>query len=143
MQYNGIGFSNIRIPENISLYKYDVKRNTFPEEVYLHEFLHTLERNSIERGYNIPLLHNNEKYGYYKDNKNGLKDWYKAYMNKTIEDDSSDSIIGLSGEIYKYKPINETNFENEIKLDLLEEPENIIKQLEIVIKKIKEIINGG
>lgn len=141
MQYNGMGFSNIRVTENISnIYKYDANRNIFPEEVYLHEFLHTLERNSIERGYTIPELHSNEKYGYYKDNKKGLKDWYEAYMNKNIEDKTSNSFIGLPEEIYKYKPTNENNFEYGTKLDLLNEPENIIQQLEIMITKIKEII---
>lgn len=141
MQYNGIGFSNIRVTENINnIYKYNANRNVFPEEVYLHEFLHTLEKNSIERDYNIPELHDNEKYGYYKDNKKGLKDWYEAYMNKKIKDDSNNSFIGLPEEIYKYKPTNESNFEYGTKLDLLKEPENIIQQLEIMIKKIKEII---
>lgn len=141
MQYKGIGFSNIRVPENSDyIYKYDAKNNTFPEEVYLHEFLHTLERNSTERGYTIPELHNNERYGYFKNNKDGLKEWYIAYMNKTIEDTANKTLIGLPEEIYKYKPINEKNFENETRLDLLEEPENIIEQFQIIINKIKEII---
>ena len=46
------------------MYKYDSRINTFPEEVFLHEFLHSLERNAQEYGYTIPALHDNEKYGY-------------------------------------------------------------------------------
>lgn len=45
MDYYGIGFSNIRLPNDSKsyIYKYNMKINTFPEEVFLHEFLHTLE----------------------------------------------------------------------------------------------------
>lgn len=143
MQYKGIGFSNIRVPTDSSssyIYKYDININTFPEEVFLHEFLHTLERNSTERGYEIPELHSNEKYGYYKNNKEGLKEWYRAYMNTTIYDSEHKKNIGLPEEIYKYKPVNKTNFEEETKLNLLDEPENMIEEIKIIIKRIKELI---
>lgn len=44
MDYYGIGFSNIRLPNNSGnyLYKYS-ETNKFPEEVFVHEFLHSLE----------------------------------------------------------------------------------------------------
>lgn len=144
MQYNGIGFSDIRVPKNKSnyIYKYDTDTNTFPEEVFLHEFLHTLERNANERGYEIPELHANEEYGYYKNNKEGLKDWYKAYMNKSITNASGNN-IGLPEDIYRYKPVNKKNFENETKLNLLDEPENIIEEIKIIIKKYKEYYENG
>lgn len=140
MQYNGIGFSNIRLPKNSDVYKYDSKYNTFPEEVFLHEFLHTLERNAKEREYKIPELHDNEKYGYYKDNKEGLKKWYRAYMNATIYDSNKNQNIGLPNEIYKYKPAKKTSFKDETKLYLLDEPENILEVIKIIIKKIKEML---
>lgn len=46
MDYYGIGFSNIRLPNDSKsyIYKYDSRINAFPEEVFLHEFLHSLER---------------------------------------------------------------------------------------------------
>ena len=46
MDYYGIGFSNIRLPNDSKsyIYKYNTRINTFPEEVLLHEFLHSLER---------------------------------------------------------------------------------------------------
>ena len=46
MTYKQIGFSNIRLPNDrdSDIYKYS-STNTFPQEVFLHEFLHTLERN--------------------------------------------------------------------------------------------------
>ena len=66
MDYYGIGFSNIRLPNDSKsyIYKYDSRINAFPEEVFLHEFLHTLERNAKEYGYERPELHDYEKYGY-------------------------------------------------------------------------------
>ena len=66
MDYYGIGFSNIRLPneEKSYIYKYKTGVNQFPEEVFLHEFLHTLERNAKEYGYERPELHDYEKYGY-------------------------------------------------------------------------------
>ena len=36
------------------IYKYDSRINAFPEEVFLHEFLHSLERNAQEYGYDRP-----------------------------------------------------------------------------------------
>lgn len=41
MDYYGIGFSNIRLPNSSGnyLYKYS-ETNKFPEEVFVHEFLH-------------------------------------------------------------------------------------------------------
>lgn len=40
MDYYGIGFSNIRLPNDSKsyIYKYNTRINTFPEEVLLHEF---------------------------------------------------------------------------------------------------------
>ncbi len=87
MEYKGKGFSNIRMPTDINSkeYVYNEKNNKFPEEVFIHEFLHTLENNAKKNGYNVPELHSNEKYGYYENDTNGLYNWYKAYMTSTIE----------------------------------------------------------
>ena len=64
MYKNDIGFSNIRIPNEKAdlLYRYS-DANTFPEEVFVHEFLHNLERVDKEYGNEIPELHDYEKYG--------------------------------------------------------------------------------
>lgn len=87
MDYYGIGFSNIRLPndERSYIYKYKARVNHFPEEVFLHEFLHTLERNSEEYGYEIPALHDYEKYGYENEKLYGEEKWYRDYMNKNIK----------------------------------------------------------
>jgi len=50
MDYYGIGYSNIRLPNSSKsyIYKYDTRINTFPEEVFLQNFL-TLIRENFQR----------------------------------------------------------------------------------------------
>lgn len=136
MDYYGIGFSNIRLPNDSKsyIYKYNSRINTFPEEVFLHEFLHTLERNAQEYGYERPELHDYEKYGYENEALEGQKKWYKDYMNKNINTTSGK--IGLPEEIYTLKPAKNSNFEYSYNMDeVFKEPENIIEE-------IREIINN-
>lgn len=135
MDYLGIGFSNIRLPNSDKsyTYKYDARINTFPEEVFIHEFLHTLERNAQEYGFDRPELHDYAKYGYKDERLVGLKKWYQDYMNCEIK--TSNGYIGLDEEIYKYKPNNEEDFKFTYKLDEFKEPENIIEEIKIMITK--------
>lgn len=134
MMYLGKGFSNIRIIENVYTYS---NKNTFPEEVFLHEFLHTLERNSEEYGYIVPELHDYEIYNYKEDKYDGLRQWYKAYMNKSIITDRG--YIGLPPEIYTLKPTETEDFTYSYKLDKLDEPDSIMKNIESIIYKIKRL----
>ncbi len=143
MDYYGIGFSNIRLPNDSEsyIYKYDRRINQFPEEVFLHEFLHTLERNAKEYGYERPELHAYESYGYKNEAIVGQRDWYKDYMNKEIK--TSDGNVGLPPEIYTLKPAKSSNFQNgTTKVDAFKEPENIIEEIkqtiEQIIRKIEE-----
>ena len=132
MEYCGKGFSNIRI--------LDFKHaSSFSEEVYIHEFLHTLERNSEEYGYEIPELHDSEKYGYNEDSSNGLKQWYMDYMNKQIKNDGE--YIGLPEEVYSYKPAQSSNFEYSNKLDLLDDPKNIVEVVKSMVDRIKQLFD--
>lgn len=139
MEYRGLGFSNIRLPDddNNYVYKYDTRVNIFPEEVLIHEFLHTLERNSEEYGYERPELHDNSKYGYENQRLIGLKNWYQDYMNKNIK--TSKENIGLPSEIYTKKPAKSTDFEYSHKLEYLKESQNIIEELNNIVQKIKNI----
>ncbi|MBR3002045.1 MAG: hypothetical protein IKF38_00495 [Clostridia bacterium] len=110
MDYYGIGFSNIRLPNDSKsyIYKYDTRINTFPEEVFLHEFLHSLERSSQEYGYTIPALHDYQKYGYKMEKLIGQKKWYTDYMNCNI--DSNGTKIGLPSQIFNLKPAKQIDF---------------------------------
>ena len=136
MDYYGIGYSNIRLPNSSKsyVYKYDTKINTFPEEVFLHEFLHSLERTSTEYGYSIPALHDYEKYGYSNKRLTGLKDWYKDYMNSSIK--SSDGYIGLPKEVYQFKPAKSLNFTYSYNIDEFHEPQNIIEKISQLLKNV-------
>ena len=139
MRYNQIGFSNIRLPDdrNSKIYKYS-SYNEFPEEVFLHEFLHTLERNEIENGNNIIALHDYEKYGYTEDGTDGLKEWYEDYMQNSINGGENK---GLTEFAYKSKPIHEDNFKYSVELDYFNEPENVIEEINSIIKRIVRLFN--
>lgn len=142
MEYRNIGFSNIRLPNSDSnyIYKYDERINTFPEEVFVHEFLHTLERNAEEYGYDRPELHSYENYGYKNQNKEGLKQWYTDYTNKQIRS-SKNELVGLPEEIFTKKPSKTTDFEYSRNLDHFKEPENIMEELNGILKKIVNLFN--
>ena len=140
MEYNGIGFSNIRLPDdrNSSIYEYS-STNTFPEEVFVHEFLHTLERNEKENGNNIADLHNYERYGYSDKRANGLKQWYTDYMQNTINNGEGE---GLTDFAYSSKPIHESNFEYSTQLNYLDEPANLIEEINSIIQRINRLFNS-
>ncbi len=138
MDYYGIGYSNIRLPNDSKsyIYRYDSRINTFPEEVFLHEFLHSLERTADEYGYNRPELHDYLKYGYAVEPLIGQKDWYKDYMNKNI--DTNEGQIGLPEEVYNLKPAKNSNFINSYTLkDVFDEPENIVEEILLFFENIQ------
>lgn len=138
MLYCGKGFSNIRIPTKES-YEYSSVYNDFQQEVLLHEFLHTLERNAIEYGFEIPALHDNEKYGYFDEKTNRLKAWYRDYMNQEIKTKDG-SYIGLPEEIFTYKPVKLSNFEYSTLLNDLDEPQNFLESLRCIWIQIKNVV---
>ena len=139
MEYKQIGFSNIRLPDNRNsgIYEYSIF-NKFPQEVFLHEFLHTLERNEQENGNQIAKLHDNEKYGYTESATEGLKEWYEDYMQNTIENAPN---MGLTDFAYASKPIHKSNFECGIELDYLDEPDNIIEEIRSIIDRIGKVFS--
>lgn len=137
MMFLGKGFSNIRITP--LEYQYS-SQNTFPEEVFIHEFLHTLERNAEEYGYERPALHDYKEYGYEDNRYDGQRKWYIDYMNQNIK--SNGKYIGLPSKIYTLKPVNESNFEYSYKLDSLDEPHNIIEEIKSIMEKIKFIFKS-
>jgi len=142
MDYYGIGFSNIRLPDSANnyTYKYDSQINTFPEEVFVHEFLHTLERNEKEYGNkDITALHSYEAYGYKTENLIGLKKWYAAYMQNNVKD-ANGTKVGLTEKIYTSKPIHNSNFKYSYELNLLDEPSNLLEEINCLIKRISLVL---
>ena len=137
MDYYGIGFSNIRLPNSSKsyIYKYDTRINTFPEEVFLHEFLHSLERTAKEYGYERPELHDYEDYGYKNETLIGQKRWYTDYMNCNVISPTGTK-IGLPMEVYKLKPAKSSDFEYSYKLEYFKEPNNIIEKINEIFNRI-------
>ena len=129
MDLYGIGYSNIRLPNDSSsyIYTYNSRINTFPEEVFVHEFLHSLERIMQERNYAIPELHDYKKYGYEEERLIGLKNWYRAYMTCSIEK-SDRSLTGLDEVVYTLTPPAESDFRHSIEKTFNKEPRNIIEE---------------
>lgn len=136
------GFSNIRLPnDNDSyIYTYIPGANQFPEEVVLHEFLHSLERIMKEYGYDIPALHDNEKYGYKEEKLVRLKNWYQAYMTKKIWDETKNEYIGLDPSVYKLQPVNSGEFEFPVEVKFNEEPKNIIDEVTGIFGVITRVL---
>ena len=144
MEFDGIGFSDIRMPNDLKnsyMYKYNSRYDTFPEEVFVHEFLHTLERNLKERNYNIPALHDNSLYGYSSQGADSLKEWYRDYMSKSIKNDEG-NYVGLDKIVYTTKPIHESNFEFPAEIDFNKEPKSFFEGIFRMFKNIKSDISG-
>lgn len=140
MDYYGIGYANIRLPDNANSYLYQYSsNNTFPEEVFIHEFLHTLERNEKEySNENIANLHDYANYGYQEDAVDGLRKWYIAYMQNLITNTNS-SKAGLTTNIYTSKPIHKSNFRYSYELNSLNEPQNLIEEINSIINRMKKL----
>ena len=139
MDLNQIGFSNIRLPNDANnyIYTYHPNINKFPEEVFLHEFLHSLERTLEEYGYERPELHDNEKYGYKEEQLIGLKKWYQEYMRCNIYDEENNKYIGLNPIVYKLKPVNKSNFEYSIEINFHNEPNNVFEEIIQIYKTLQ------
>lgn len=140
MDYYQIGFSNIRLPDSSEnyIYKYDLRINTFPEEVFVHEFLHTLERNEKEyKNTKLVALHDYERFGYKSEKLIGLKKWYQAYMQNTI---GTSQISALTNNAYLSKPIHQSNFKYSYQLvNELKEPSNLIEEIQSIVERIKKV----
>lgn len=133
MLYDNIGYSNIRISNNnISIYSTSYL-NYFPEEVILHEFLHTLERNSIRFGYETIALHDYKKYGYRNDARYGQKEWYKDYLLNQISNTNN----GIREEVFYTQPVSKKNFsKREDITESINKSEHFIQRLSEKISKI-------
>ena len=144
MDIYGIGFSNIRLPneKNSYIYTYNPAVNLFPEEVFIHEFLHSLERIMNEYNYDIPALHDYKEYGYTEEKLIGLKKWYKDYMNKSILDKTTGVYIGLDQIIYSLKPVQESDFKYTVDVFFNKEPNNILDEIQGIFNVIIRVFSG-
>ncbi len=137
MDLYGIGYSNIRLPNDSSsyLYTYNSIINTFPEEVFIHEFLHSLERILQERNYEIPELHDYQKYGYEEERVIGLKTWYRDYMNCNVKT-SDGNLTGLDDIVYTLTPPAESDFKYSTEDKFNKEPSNVIEEARNIFRVV-------
>lgn len=133
MLYNNIGYSNIRISNNtLKLYQ-SSGTNYFSEEIMLHEFLHTLERNSIRMKNQTIALHDYEKFGYKNEARYGLRDWYQDYMQKKIKGN-----LGLEEEVFYTQPTSAKNFRKRDTItEVIYSKQNIVQK---IMEKISRIV---
>ena len=135
MNYQDIGFANIRLPNDDKSYvfRYNPTVNLFPEEAFIHEFLHTAENISRDNAYLFPILHNYEEYGYKVEPLVSLKKWYEDYMSKNIVS-THGAKIGIDPEVYKIKPIHKSAFDNSMEIEFDTDPDNIIEEIRNIFK---------
>ena len=129
---NDIGFSDIRLPDSNDLsylYTYNPSIMIFPQEVFVHEFLHSLERDMNENGYTIPALHAYGQYSYTPQPKIGLENWYRDYMTQKIYNKAADTYIGLYPEVYAMKPPHESEFQFPLEISFNKEPKNVLDDI--------------
>jgi len=143
---NDVGFSDIRLPDSNNLsyiYTYNASIMTFPQEVFVHEFLHALERDMNETGYTIPALHSYSSYGYNSQPQIGLENWYRDYMRQKIYDKDSNTYIGLYPEVYSMKPPHKSEFQFSLEVSFNQEPKNIFDDIGNMFMVIVNLVKGS
>lgn len=138
MDLYGIGYSNIRFSndETNYIHTYNYRINTFSEEVFIHEFLHTLERVGKENNLETANLHDYEKFGYSEQRQTGLKHWYQDYMRCKVFDKDNKKYIGLNEKVYTLKPPHKNSFDYAIEIEFNKEPENIIEEIKALVNVV-------
>ncbi|MFO0793392.1 MAG: hypothetical protein U0586_04940, partial [Candidatus Brocadiaceae bacterium] len=76
---NGAGYAMVQLPINFQAWG-----STYPEEIIVHEWLHTVEGFYRGFGYAVPSLHDAEKYGYKPDGNGSWHRWYEDYMQNKV-----------------------------------------------------------
>lgn len=138
MDYYQIGFSNIRLTDDDSSYTYQYHStyNTFPEEVFIHEFIHTIERNEQEYGNeNFAALHDYIYYGLDRNDLESMRKWYSDYSLNKITD-AQGNYVGLTEDAYN-KPINSDNFIYSYEIQRFKDPSNVIEVIISIVDRMK------
>lgn len=99
--------------------------------------MHSLERILQEDGYEIPQLHDYEKYAYAEDSTIGLKTWYSDYMTKNISDKTTGKKVGLDEDVYLMQPYHHSDFKYATEIEFNKEPSNLIEEIKGISKAMK------
>lgn len=79
----------------------------YPEEVWVHEWVHCLDSFYNRLGYIMPD-ENSEKYGYKRDSKVGFNGYYKYYsdiFNNKVYDNINKKYIGITQDMWQLHPL--------------------------------------
>ena len=68
-----------------------------------------------------------------------LKNWYKDYMQKNIN--ANGTKIGLDDVAYTIKPVHESNFKYSYKMDIENEPQNIIEEIRSIVNNLINVFS--
>jgi len=121
-QFNGVGYSQARLPAERDDWWY-TKRDAWTPT---HEFTHTLERQSRERGIAVPVLDSQRDYWYIDeqdgefhgfsistDQTPGLQErWFADYYHGRVWDKDQSEQIGCTPESFETPKYDETTLYN-------------------------------
>lgn len=74
---------------------------TYPEEVYVHEWIHTLENNVVDEYCKIPSADGAETYGYSKTQDDSWYSYYGDILKGKVKDPKNGELLGMTKEAWK------------------------------------------
>ncbi|MGL5087404.1 MAG: hypothetical protein ACRC68_17085 [Clostridium sp.] len=102
---NGATYAAVRLfDSDHSLWYFDPRNAEYPEEVFIHEWLHGVEQTLAQKGYAGPWTHDAEEYGYTTNNRGSWNSWYRDLMQGNITDPATGKKIGITPDLWKIKP---------------------------------------
>ncbi|GHU87270.1 hypothetical protein FACS1894202_01270 [Clostridia bacterium] len=108
---NSAGYSFVAFLDgDMSWYMATTADNPYPEEVFVHEWLHQLEAFYRGKGYTFPGVDDSIIYGYKNALTIGYNGWHVYYgdiMKCTVYDSNLDKYIGMTAEMWRIKPSEE------------------------------------
>jgi hypothetical protein len=81
-------------------YCYNISQTNWPAGLYVHEFIHSLERYAAKFGYFVPSADGAEKYGY--ENIDHWRNYYTDILNNNVFHDGE--YIGVPFEVWSLPP---------------------------------------
>ena len=105
---NGAGYAFVRFLEGTDTdwYLVPTTDNPYPEEVYVHEWIHQIEGHYNAKGFSVPSADDALKYGY-TDLTEGAGGWYRFYediLSCNVLDPVTGKRIGVPGTAWADKP---------------------------------------
>ena len=106
-EYEEHSYSVIRLPDNdyYESWLYSNDKIKYPGYVYIHEFLHTMETNSLQYNLYMPQIHDYEDFGYTFYSYDWTEDehrWLKDVIQINV--DYNGKKVGVNPALWKLRP---------------------------------------